>query len=70
MKIVIAIGFLLILGSLGSALFFMMRDRGRTRNTARALGFRVAFSIALFVLLLVSHQMGWIQASGVPVGTR
>ena len=70
MKIIIAIGFLLIVGSLGSALFFMMRDRGRTRNTARALGFRVAFSIALFVLLLVSHQMGWIQATGVPVGSR
>ncbi len=70
MKIIIAIGFLLIVGSLGSALFFMMRDRGRTRNTARALGFRVAFSIALFVLLLVSHQMGWIQATGVPIGAR
>jgi hypothetical protein len=70
MKIVIAIGFLLIVGSLGSALFFMMRDRGRTRNTARALGFRVAFSIGLFVLLLVAHQLGWIQSTGLPVGPR
>jgi hypothetical protein len=69
-KIVIAIAFLLIIGSLGSALFFMMRDKGKTRNTARALGFRVAFSIALFLFILASHQMGWIQASGVPVGPR
>ena len=58
------------IGSLGSALFFMMRDKGKTRNTARALGFRVGFSILLFLFILVSHQMGWIQASGVPIGPR
>jgi hypothetical protein len=69
-KIVIAIAFLLIIGSLGSALFFMMRDKGKTRNTARALGFRVGFSILLFLFILVSHQMGWIQATGVPIGPR
>lgn len=69
-KIVIALAFVLIIGSLGSALFFMMRDKGRTRNTVRALGLRVAFSIALFVFLLVSHQLGWIQSTGVPIGPR
>jgi hypothetical protein len=70
MKIVIVIGFLLIVGSLASALFFMMRDKGHTRNMVRALGFRVGFSIALFVLLLVAHQLGWIQSTGVPIGPR
>jgi hypothetical protein len=30
----------------------------------------VGFSIALFVLILIAHQLGWIQASGVPVGVR
>jgi hypothetical protein len=69
-KIVIVIAFLLIIGSLASALFFMMRDKGRTRNTVRALGMRVGFSIALFIFILISHQMGWIQATGVPVGLR
>jgi hypothetical protein len=70
MKIVIAVAFVLIIGSLISALVFMMRDRGRTRNVARALGFRVAFSIALFAFILVSHRMGWIEARGVPVLAR
>ena len=69
-KVVIALGFLLIVGSLASALFFMMRDKGRTRNTARALGLRVGLSILLFVFLLVSHQLGWIQSTGVPIGPR
>ena len=67
MKWIIVLGFLLILGSLGSAMVFLIRDRGRTRNVARALGFRVGFSILLFVLLLVAHQLGWIQTTGVPV---
>lgn len=70
MKLVIALAFVLIIGSLVSALVFMMRDRGRTRNVARALGFRVAFSIALFAFILVSHRMGWIESRGVPVLAR
>ena len=67
MKWIIVLGFRLIIGSLGSAMVFLIRDRGRTRNVARALGFRVGFSILLFVLLLVAHQLGWIQTTGVPV---
>lgn len=67
MKWIIVIAFLLIIGSLASAMVFLVRDRGRTRNVARALGFRVGFSVALFVLLLVAHQLGWIQSTGIPV---
>jgi hypothetical protein len=70
MKWIIAFGFVLIIGSLGSALFFLMRDKGQTRNTARALGFRVGFSVALFLFILLSYQAGWIQSTGVPVGLR
>ena len=70
MKIVIVVAFLLIIGSLASALVFMIRDRGRTRNTVRALALRVGFSIALFGLILLAHYFGWIQSTGVPVGTR
>jgi len=67
LKWIILVAFVLIIGSLASALFFLIRDRGRTRNTARALGFRVGFSIALFLLILFAHQMGWIQSTGVPM---
>ncbi len=70
MKIVIVVAFVLIIGSLVSALVFMMRDRGGSRNMARALGFRVAFSIALFVFILVSHRLGWIESTGVPIVAR
>jgi O-antigen/teichoic acid export membrane protein len=69
-KIVILLAFVAIIASLFSALVFMIRDKGRTRNTVRALGFRVGFSIALFVFLIVAHQLGWIESHGVPIGPR
>lgn len=65
MRIVILIAFFLIIGSLACALFFMMRDRGRTPNMMRSLMFRVGFSVALFVFILFSHWMGWIQSTGI-----
>ena len=68
MKAVILVAFALIIGSLVSALVFLVRDQGRTRNVVRALGFRVGFSILLFMFILFAHQMGWIESSGVPVG--
>lgn len=67
MKWVVAVAFALIIGSLMSAMVFLIRDRGRTRNVARALGFRVGFSVALFLLILLAHYLGWIQSTGVPV---
>ena len=70
MKGIIVVAFALIIGSLASAMIFLIRDRGRTRNTVRALGFRVGFSIALFVFILFAHWMGWIQSTGVPVMVR
>ena len=67
MKIVVLIAFGLILASLGSALVFLVRDRGRSRNVVRALSLRVGFSIALFLFLLLAHALGWIQSTGIPV---
>ncbi len=68
MKWIVAFAFVLIIGSLASALFFLVRDRGRTRNTMRALGWRVGFSVALFAFILFAQYMGWIHPTGVPVG--
>ncbi len=65
MKILVAIAFILIIASLGSALFYLMRDRGRSNRTVRALALRVGFSITLFVLILVAHKLGYIQPTGI-----
>jgi hypothetical protein len=65
MKILVAIAFLLIIGSLASALFFIMRDKGKSGRTVQALALRVGLSITLFLLLLAAHYMGWIQPTGI-----
>ena len=64
MKIAIAVAFVLIIGSLASALFFLMRDKGRSNGTVQALATRVGLSITLFLLVLLSYKMGWIQPKG------
>ena len=71
MKTLFALGFLAILASLGSALFFMMRtgkdDQQRGQRMAWALALRVGLSILLFVCLLVAWKMGYIRPTGVPL---
>ena len=64
MKIFVAIAFLLIIASLGSALFYLMRYKGQSNNTVKALALRVGLSIALFISLLIAHWLGWIETSG------
>jgi hypothetical protein len=65
MKTVVAIAFILIIASLASALVFLMRDKGKSNRTVKALALRVGFSIALFVFILVAYQLGWIQPTGI-----
>ena len=75
MKILVAIAFLAILGSLASALFFMMRtgkdegkdDTRRGNNMARALAFRIGLSVVLFVCILIAWKLGYIQPTGIPL---
>jgi hypothetical protein len=71
MKYFVLVAFVAIIGSLGSALFFMLRDgrsgRPKSSNMARALAFRVGFSILLFVCILLAWKFGYIQPTGIPL---
>ena len=64
MRIVVAIFFVVILASLGSALFYLMRDKGKSSKTVYALTVRIGLSVVLFLFLLFANWMGWIQATG------
>ena len=65
MRYVVIVAFGLIIASLGSALFFMMKDKGQSDRTVYALALRVGFSITLFVFILVAYRMGWIHPTGI-----
>ncbi|MCK0510716.1 twin transmembrane helix small protein [Aromatoleum buckelii] len=60
MHVVVIVFLVLIVGSLASALVFLLRDQGKGRRTVHALALRVALSIALFVLLMAGLASGLI----------
>ncbi|MYN12739.1 twin transmembrane helix small protein [Pusillimonas sp. TS35] len=66
MRIIVILVFLGIIGSLGSALVYLMRDKGGTNRTVNALTVRIGLSIALFLFVLFAHHMGWIDSTGIP----
>ncbi len=63
-KTLVILTLLFILFSLGSGLYFMMTDKGDSSRTVKALTFRIALSVGLFVVLLVAHGLGLIQPHG------
>jgi hypothetical protein len=59
-KIVIILFLVFIVGSLFSALFFLVRDKGHGERTVRALTIRVVLSLVLFALLTLGYHFGFI----------
>lgn len=64
MRYVILVFIVFILGSLFSALYYMIRDKGQSTRTVRALTWRVGLSIALFLMLMLGSYFGLITPQG------
>ncbi len=60
MKIVVILFLVFILGSLFSALYFLVRDKGQGERTVKALTVRITLSVVLFVLLMLGYYSGFI----------
>ncbi len=54
-----------ILFCLGSGLFYLIRDKGKSERTVRALSWRIGLSLSLFLLLLLGFAFGIITPHGV-----
>ncbi|HEX8963676.1 MAG TPA: twin transmembrane helix small protein [Rhodocyclaceae bacterium] len=54
-----------VVGSLGVALFGLVRDKGRSTRMVKALTFRIVLSIGLFLLLMLGIVSGVIVPHGV-----
>ena len=53
-----------ILVSLAAGLLFLIRDKGRTERTARALTWRIGLSVSLFALIMLGVFTGHIKPHG------
>ncbi len=74
MMYLVILAFVAILGSLGAALYFMLRggdvdDAKRSRRMVSALALRVGFSILLFTCVLLAWKLGYIQPTGIRAGS-
>ena len=68
-KIFVLVVFLGIVISLGSAMFYLVRDDGNSDRTLRALTWRIGLSVALFASLFIAYAFGLIQPHGItPAG--
>jgi hypothetical protein len=68
MKWIIPVALLFIVGSLGSALYFMMKDRGGSSRMVYSLMLRIGLSLLLFLGILLAYYFGLIEATGIRVG--
>jgi hypothetical protein len=65
MKIIIVLFLLVIVGSLASALLYLVRDKGASDRTVKALTVRIGLSVTLFVLLMLGYYFGLIPQQGI-----
>jgi hypothetical protein len=57
-RIIIIAFLLVIVGSLVSALYFLVKDKGQSDRTLKALTLRVSLSVGLFLLLMAGFYFG------------
>jgi len=68
MKWIMPVALLLIIASLGSALYYMMKDKGNSSRMVHSLMLRIGLSIALFLGIWLAYSLGNIQPTGIKIG--
>ena len=66
-KILIIVFLIAIIYSLGSALYFLVKDHGEGDRTVHRLMWRIGLSLVLFFFLWGAYQLGWIEPNSGPI---
>jgi len=64
MRIIALLFIVFILGSLASALYYLIKDKGQSDRAVKMLTVRVGLSLALFILLMAGYYFGIVPQSG------
>ena len=64
MKVIVVLFLLVIFGSLASALVYLVKGKGSSDGTVKALTIRIGLSVILFVLLMSGYYFGVIPQEG------
>ena len=65
-KTIVITTLVFIVFSLGSALFSMVKDRGQSDRTVKALTIRIGLSILLLAFVMLSGKYGLLTPSAMP----
>lgn len=65
-KAFILILLLIVIISLGSALFHLVSKKGKSDKVIKSLTWRIGLSILIFILLLIGQATGLITPHGLP----
>jgi branched-subunit amino acid transport protein AzlD len=63
-KLLIVILLFIVIFSLGQALFYLIKDEGKSDRMVKALSWRIGLSVFIFLLLLIGQAVGLIQSHG------
>jgi len=66
-KIIFVIAFIIIIISLGSALFHLVnrKDQEHSDKTVKALTVRIGLSLVLFIMMYIAYATGLIKPEGI-----
>ncbi|MDP3010306.1 MAG: twin transmembrane helix small protein [Methylococcales bacterium] len=69
-KIIVILAFILIIISLGSALFHLIRPKSEeeSEKTVKALTFRIVLSLVLFIFVFIMVATGLYKPQGIGAG--
>ena len=68
-KMLIVVALIAIIASLASGMVFLVKDKGQSERTAKALTVRISLSVLLFGLLMLGIFTGHIKPHGIyPTG--
>lgn len=64
-KIIVIAAMIAIIVALSTGLIFLVRDKGQSKNTVKALTWRISLSLLLFIFLLLAYNLNWIAPHGI-----
>lgn len=63
-KVIVITVMVIILSALTSGLVFLVRDKGQSKRTVKALTWRISLSLLLFLFLFLAFKLHWLVPHG------
>lgn len=60
-KTIVIFVLFLVISSLFTALYSMVKDKGQGNRTIKMLTMRIGLSIGLLIFIMIGYQLGWIN---------